>query len=428
MDFHFSHRRVADHRGCGAYDSGEQMMEDDPRKTVSSGTGLVLEFVVFLLRNRWFFVANFIVTALVALGISFALPKTYVSSVAFLPPNGGGGFGLSSLLGGGDIGAALMDGKNVVGTNQINSVFQSQQLRRRIIEKAGLLNRYGVRPNTDGKFFIAHKLFSQSVQLNAEKEIGMGLSSLNSFTLEVEDRRPDSAYIIAKIVFQCLDSALRNANVEDARRRREFAEKQVASRFELLKQQEAALVAFQKKTKIYDIGAQGDATIRATGEIRARLIALDVQLYSMEKSEGTQTSNYRLLKQQKLAEEQALSRLEGSNRVDILPSLNRTADLGAQYLELRRNMEISVQVIKLLSQQLEMSKLDEAKDDSPLKMISEPMIPDYKTRPKKAMVILAVVFFEHILLLMFLILRHVHQNVVRTSPEWARVRAAISKS
>lgn len=406
------------------------MMQVDPQEqsasTLSESNGLVLSFAVLLIRKRWFFGVNFVVTCLVALGISYAIPKTYTASAVFLPPNESG-VGISGLLGGLDIGSSLLEGNSIIGSSQVNALFQSQQLRKTIIDKLDLISRFGIEANAEGKYFRAYKKFAKNIRLDSDKDMGVGLSSINSFTIEVEDRRPDSAYIIAQSIFECLDSAMRKANVEDARRKREFAEKQLANRFDLLRQQESKLVAFQKRTKIYDIGSQGGATVKATSELRTKLIGMDVQLAALETSQGNQSSFYKSLLEQKKAYEKALSRLETSGQADVLPSLSRGADLAAQYLELKRDVEISIVVINLLSQQLEMSRLDEAKEDSPLKLISAPMIPDYKSRPKKLFVILTLLAIEHLLLLMFIALRHIHLNVVRTSSEWARVRAVISK-
>lgn len=405
-------------------------MSHEPQQQTGSipneNTGLVLGLILLLVRKRLFLALNLAVTSLVALGISFALPKAYVASAVFLPPSQAG-MGISGLLGGIDIGSSLLEGKNIIGSNQVSALFHSQQLRKTVIDKEDLISRYGIAPEAEGKYFRAYKKFAQKIRLESDKDMGVGLSSVNSFTIEVEDARPDSAYIIAKSVFVVLDSAMRKANVEDASRKRQFAEKQLANRIELLRQQEMNLVAFQKKTKIYDISSQGGATIRVASELRAKLIEMEFRLAGMENSQGKQSSSYMGLLEQKIALEKALSRLETSGQADVLPSLSRGADHAAEYLELKRDVEISIAVINLLSQQLEMSRLDEAKEDSPLKLISAPMIPDYKSRPKKLFVILTILAVEHILLLMLIVLMYIHQSVVRNSSEWAKVRAAISK-
>lgn len=379
-------------------------------------------FMLELLRIRGWIIWHFLVVLIASAVIAFLIPKSYTSSLTFLPPDGGGGGGLSNLLNGFD--GLSLKANSAVSANQVRSIFESEQLRRILIDNLRLDVHFDVDPKKAGRYFKTDKLLSEQLDLISDEQLGVGLTNIASFTIIFEDESPDTAVLVVKEVFRLVDSTIRATNVEQARRNRQFIESQLAQRLDLLRKQEKNLVAFQKKTKIFNAPYQVEASLRAASELKAKLIEQQTIANMLKISEGSSSSRSREVSAMIATLKGQIATMESRNDADILPGLNRAADLGSDYLELYREVEISTKVVLLLSQQLEMFRLDEARIYSSLAIVSDAQLPDYKSAPKRVLLIGLMLVGEHLFMLMLLGFLHVHRTKVRNSNSWQSVLSA----
>lgn len=384
--------------------------------------GLAFGFFLELVRlRRWLFV-HFVVVATAATTIAFLIPKTYSSSMTFLPPEGGGVGGLSGLLSG--MQDFSLGGNSRVSAEQVKSIFEGEQLQRGIVKELRLDRHYKIDTSGVGWMYKAKKTLSGNLEMSSDERMGVGLSSISAFTIRCEDRSPDTAALIVRRSFRLLDSAIRETNVEQARRNRAFIEVQLQKRKEQLRQEEAVLAAFQKKTKIYNAPAQAEATLRSAAELKSRLIEQQTLAEMIRNSEGPGSSRFAASQALISALKGQISKFESKRDADILPGLDRGVDLGAEYMHLFTDVEISAKVVLLLSQQLEMYRIDEARNYSSLAVVSDAMVPDYKSSPKRVLVLLLLLFGEHAFLLLLLAAWHLQRSRIHRSEAWDAITNA----
>jgi capsule polysaccharide export protein KpsE/RkpR len=374
-------------------------------------------YIVLLWKKRWFLLCNFIIAAAAAVGfVFFVMEKEYCSEVTFLPPSGGissalnlNSNPLASLFSGDDSG------------DQIEVVFDSRILKRKIIETFNLYESYKLTKNKN-KFEAAVKRMRQQVMLTSTlKGKGIGMSKTISYSVQCYHTSPDTALQMAEFVFSCLDSAMVNISINKARRNREFIESQYKASQEKLDSIQDAFKEFQVSHKAFDMSEQMKLTLKVYAEIKSAAIMNDLKLIALQRDfkgsspEITEAQNAKRVYERKLAE------FEQNDQHDVLPSLNMSSELMPMYTNLYRSLEVQNQVSLLLIKELEQARLQEARDVSPIVLIDPPYKADYKARPKRIPMILTITF-GYISILIFIIV------VQRLAVEYLRAEFGLMKS
>jgi capsule polysaccharide export protein KpsE/RkpR len=353
---------------------------------------------MLLWRKRWFLLCNFIVAASAAVVfVFFVMKKEYCSEVTFLPPSGGIGSALSlssnplaGLFAGDDSG------------DQIEVVFDSRILKRKIIETFNLYESYKLTKNKN-KFETAIKRMRKQVMLaSALKGKGIGMSKTISYSVQCYHTSPDTALQMAEFVFSCLDSAMVNISINKARRNREFIESQYKASQEKLDSIQDAFKEFQVSHKAFDISEQMKLTLKVYAEIKSAAIMNDLKLIALQRDFKGSSPEIAEAQNAKRVYERKLTEFEQNDQHDVLPSLNMSSELMPMYTNLYRSLEVQNQVSLLLIKELEQARLQEARDVSPIVLIDPPYKADYKARPKRIPLILTVTL-GYMLCLIFII-------------------------
>lgn len=107
-----------------------------------------------------------------------------------------------------------------------------------------------------------------------------------------------------------------------------------------------------------------------------------------------------------LKKQLAMLETKGSNpEAEAIPSLSEAPTLGLQYIRLKRKALTQEKVFELLTEQYEMAKIEEAKEDITFQVIDRAIPPEKRIKPKRRLnVMLAgvVSLFAGIFLVFFL--------------------------
>jgi uncharacterized protein involved in exopolysaccharide biosynthesis len=87
-----------------------------------------------------------------------------------------------------------------------------------------------------------------------------------------------------------------------------------------------------------------------------------------------------------------VAKLEGAGGNGAIPSVGDLPGIGQEYVRLMREFKIQETLVELLTKQYEMARLSEAKDVSTLQVLQEARVPDKKSKPKRALIVLIVTF------------------------------------
>ncbi|MCL2218483.1 MAG: hypothetical protein FWC23_01015 [Chitinispirillia bacterium] len=358
-------------------------------------------YILLLWKNRVFLLANFVLASGVAVVLAFFVVKQEFSSqVTFLPPAASPGSMLSMstnpLMG-------LLSGDEA-GDN-IDAVFDSKILKRRIIEKFNLYDNYDLQKNPN-KFEQAVRRMRRQVMLStALKGKGIGMSKTVSYSVQCYHTSPDTALMMAEFIFACLDSAMIDISINKASRNRAFIEEQYRTSHEKLDSIQDAFKEFQVTYKAFDISEQTKLTLKVYADVKAAAVMNDLRLMTLQREFRGNSPEITAALNEKRVLERKLAEFEQKEEYSVLPSLNMSSELMPKYTNLYRSLEVQNQINLLLIRELEQARLQEARDVSPLVLIDPPYMAEYKSRPKRIPMVM-VITVGYMSALMFIIVAY----------------------
>ena len=333
----------------------------------------------FLLRSL---VSGIILGAIVAFLI---LPKRYVSTVQFLPPQDSAS-SLYAMLGSmGQPSSAMSLASDVLGVKTGGAVFvamlRSRTVEDGVISDLNLRNVYHVKMAVD-----ARRILEANTDVAEDRKSGV-------VTLNVEDRDPKRAAEIAHRYVEYLNRTITQSTTSAARRERVFLEERLRSVKQDLLDSEKKFSDFASANKTLDVKDQGKAMIEAAATLQGQLIAEESQLKGLQQIYAP--DNYRVRSASaRIAElRHQLGALSGTadhssnNTSDALyPSISDLPRLGATWSDLYRDTKIEEAVFEALTKQYELAKVEEAKEIPQVGMLDDAEVPERKSGPPRIVI------------------------------------------
>jgi len=354
-----------------------------------------------VIRRRWKIIALIFLTSVVtAVIVSLCMTPIYQARTTIMPIESPGGRVSAALRG---LGSLPFVGGLVpsIGGGKLVTLLNSRTMAEDVIKALDLIKILFEEPQDEPPSFQdAVRSLSGITEITDDKK---GLISI-----AVEYKDPEIAADIANQYTAELQRFLNENALSMAKRNRIFIENQLKNVKGELREAEEALKGFQTKKKIVAIDAQTDAAIQALAELKTQIMAKEVQLGVIK--EFATPSNPDVLgirdELRELKKQLAMLESKGSNpEADAIPSLSEAPTLGLQYVRLKRKAVTHQKVFELLTQQYEMAKIDEAKEDITFQVIDRAIPPEKRIKPKRRLnVMLAgvVSLFAGIFLVFFL--------------------------
>ena len=233
---------------------------------------------------------------------------------------------------------------------------------------------------------------------------------LISISVEYED--PKLAAEIANEYTVVLQKFLNENTISLAKRNRIFLEKQLAVTKADLQTSEEELRSYQTNKKIMALDAQSEGAVKALAELKAQIIAREVQLGAMREYATKENPDVKRVEDELREFRVQLKRLETGSKnpgsdesIGAIITLKDAPTVGLGYARLKRDVLIQQKVFELLTQQYELAKIEEAKDDITFQVIDQAVTPEKKIKPKRALTVLlagVVSLFLGVFLVFFL--------------------------
>lgn len=360
-----------------------------------------------------------VVTA--AIIVSLIMTPTYQAKATLMPVESSQGR-ISAALGflqnipivGGAVGGAL--GKTA--TDKLLSILNSRTVTENVIKSLDL-TKVLFKDQRDWKKEIVGFLFppkpptlQKTVELLQKKLVKITDDRKGLIAISVEYKDPELAANIANEYLTALQNFLNSSAISMAKRNRIFLEKQLQLTKQDLKAMEESLKDFQTSKKIAALDAQSEAAIKALAELKTQIITREVHLGALREFATAQHPDVKKIEDELRELRQQLKRLEeGSASPKVQESigafltLSEAPTVGLEYARKKRDALIQQKVFELLTQQYELAKIEEAKDEIAFQVIDLAIPPEKPVKPKIALnVILAGVtsLFLGILLVFFL--------------------------
>ena len=227
-------------------------------------------------------------------------------------------------------------------------------------------------------------------------------------SVSVEYKDPGIAANIANEYTVALQKFLKENALSMAKRNRIFIENQLEKVKAELREAEEAMKRFQTNKKIVAMDAQTEAAIKAFADLRAQITAREVQLGVMKQFSTASNPDVLRLEDELRELKKQLNILEskGPNpETNAWPSLSEAPTIGLEYIRLKRKALTQEKVFELITQQYEIAKIDEAKEDVTFQIIDRAIPPEKRIKPKRKLnVMLAgiVSLFVGVFLVFFL--------------------------
>lgn len=296
--------------------------------------------------------------------------------------------------------------------NAVWTILNSWELHDMVIEKFDLARHYEFK----GKFHAdLLKEFRKNFGLETNKE--------DMFSLYFKDTDPKLAVEVIEFMLVKADSAFNAFKTKQARQSREYFQSRLDSCEHVLDSLIASFVDFQSANNVYEPTVQLEATIKYLSELQAMSEEVGIEMNFEKLDRGENSKRYQELAKRAKGVNNALGgALKGKHSNIGLLELKKSPELYSEYL--RRESEIRIQetMYKVLRQQSEQMRLEEAKMLTNLHVLEPPWENDKKISPKRGLILIFTVFFTFFLASLICnfveYMRYEGKTNSRTAAEW----------
>ena len=336
----------------------------------------LLELLHVLVKRKMFIVKVCCFAAVLSVAYSLTLPNIYSATAKLLPPQKEGGGGLSSLLGQAGSLAGLAGGLGG-GSDLYVGILKSRSIADAVIRRLDLMTVYG-----------AQDLEAARRGLDGAVNVQAGKDGIISITAEDEDARRSAE--LANAFVQELARTTVRLNLSKAGTERAFLEQRLEIVKKDLQAAEEDLKSFSQRNKIVQVDSQARASIEGVARLKAELASKEVQLAVLRSQQTDQSAEVKAVQSgiQRLKGE--IGALAGSHSGgEGIPAMGNVPGVGLEYSRKVRELKTQEAIFQQLTQQYEMAKLTEAKDSSSFQVLDDAVVPIYKSKPRRSLIVLA---------------------------------------
>ncbi len=355
----------------------------------------LLDLLQTIVDNLRLLVLGPLTVGVTALGISFTIVPTYTAKTQFLPPQqqSAAASMLASLGSLGGLVGAVGGIKNPA--DQFLAYMKSVTFQDALIERFQLLERYEAKIKLDARLALTNKVRAVS-----------GKDGLIS--VEVDDKDPQFAADLANAHVEELSKLLGKLATTEAQQRRLFFEKQLTLAKDKLIQSEIALKATGVSGSVLK-GSPASAVAAVAG-LQAAVTSQEVKLGAMRGYLAESAPDFK----QAISELSSL-RAQLAKQEKDSPATAGKATTEGDYITKYREFKYHETLFELIAKQLELAKVDEAREGAVIQVVDSAQAPERKSNPKKAMIAIIATLAAGFAILLFVFVRQALANACQDS-------------
>jgi polysaccharide export outer membrane protein len=344
----------------------------------------VLELLTLLARHWRFLAKAALAGAICGLALAFLLPVRYTAITTILPSASSSSLASAFASQSGELGLlANLAGGNLGYHNPSEIcmlMLRSRSVEDAVIQRFQLMQEYHKKRLSDTRTALER---TTSVTLNLKT----GLIAVSA-----RDRDPVRAAELANGYvdeYRKFTGSLANT---EAGQRRMFFEQQLLEATGNLNQADDAFRNTQQNTGMLDPVSATKADLESAVIIRDEIAAREVQLSTMRTYSTEQNPAMVRVRQEIAGLQTQLAEVTGSKQGvedDPLVPKNRIPAAGSEYLRRLRDVKYNEAVVAVLAKQLEIARLDEAKQSQAVQIVDPAVTPDKRSSPKRTVILLA---------------------------------------
>jgi tyrosine-protein kinase Etk/Wzc len=322
----------------------------------------IFTYARMLWRRKWLVAVPCLLGILVAVGFNVWSPKVYEATATLVSPKEGGTSLLGGLAGGLIQQAASVAMPSLTPNRDLMvSVLKSKRVAHTVVKNFGLQERYGVRFPEDAVRELKERT---SVVASAREP---------TISVSVEDTDPALAARMANYFIEQTDRLLSEFDTGGAGRERAYLTEQLARSQADLARAEAAVRRFQEQNRTVVLEEQAKGAIASAARLKGEVVAAEVQLQVMRSFATDANPDVLALRRRIQEMNKQLAEIEygdgttrraadGSTRREFTLPLSQVPEVGLELARLTREVMIQSTLAGLLTQQVERTKLAEARD------------------------------------------------------------------
>jgi tyrosine-protein kinase Etk/Wzc len=337
--------------------------------------------LVLILARRWVLIAAATaICTVTGIVLALLLPVRYTAEIVILPPQQEnssitsalaaqlGGLGSMAQLAGGSLG---LKNKN----DMYVSMFKSHMVEDAIIQRFNLQAEYRKKLLSDTR-----KVFEKRASVDGGTKDGL-------IHIAFQDHDPRRAAEIANGYVDQFRLLSQHLAISEAAQRRMFLEGQVDQSKQHLAEAEEAMKNTEQKTGLIELNSQARALIESASYLRAQIAAKQVQIQGMKAYATDQNPGVAQAEQELTGLRAQMQNLTGSRDVDgmIIPK-GQVTEAGLEYVRKMRDVKYYEAEFALLAKQLDLARLDEAREGSMIQVIDPAFPPDKRSFPHRTLI------------------------------------------
>lgn len=375
--------------------------DDDGQPATSAAPTWVIN-ASFLWDNRRTLLRTVGTSFVLSIFLVLLLPKEYESSARIMPPERGGNSAsmLAALVGRGSSagsagGLAGLAG-SLLSPKDNGALFiallRSGTISGHLIDRFDLQHVYHTRYRDS-----TAKRLARLTKITEDTKSGV-------ITIVVTDQQRVRARDLAQAYLDELNNIVARVNTSSARREREFIEQRLKTVQRDLQQAQLDLSKYSRENTTIDIKEQTRATVEAGAKLEGQLIANQSELDSLRQIYGDQNVRVRAAQARNSLLRHEMQRADGqreeqddtlgTDETHPYPALRQLPQLAVQWANLYRNVRIHETVFDLLSEEYETARIEEVKSIPTLSIIDFPGLPERKSGPHRALIVLTTTFLS----------------------------------
>jgi uncharacterized protein involved in exopolysaccharide biosynthesis len=353
-----------------------------------------LDVLIVLAKHKKLILGLPLAASVLAIVIALLLPKIYTAQTRIMPPQqreSSAVAALSALTGiAGGAGATVGQALGLKNPNELYvGILKGNTIADRMIERFKLKDR-----------FQKETIVATRKALEGRTTITAGRDGL--IAIEVDDEDPKRAADMANGYIEELDRMMQALAITEASQRRLFFEQQLTAAREQLIRAEVTLRRAIEEKGLVAVDAQSRAVVVTVERLRAEAAARQIQLDALHTFATDRNPDSVRLRQEITSIQSELAKLERGNSGSNKHAGGKSdSPAGLENIRLLRETKFLESMVELLTRQFEAAKIDEARDAAIIQVVDKAIPPDYKSKPKRALIVilagLIVGFFALIL-------------------------------
>lgn len=370
----------------------------------------LIDLLLVVAKHNRFIIKFTLVVAVLAVAISLIMTNIYTAKTVILPPQQSGSSASMMLA---QLGGLAGAAGGALGIKSPSDTYVGMMKSRTVADH--LIESYKLKALYEAKTYEStRKSLADNTVITSGKD--------GFITIEFSDKDPKRAASIANAYVAELDHLNQTLAVTEAAQRRLFFEKQLMKAKEELANAEVALKQTQEKSGLVQLDAQGLAVIKSVADLRAQIAAKEVQLSGMRAFATSQNPDYRQAQELLAGLRAQLAKVErdtAEGNGSVLLPMKKLPESGLEYVRKMREVKYHETLFELLSKQLEMAKLDEAKQSAIIQVVDRAEPPEMKSKPRRSLIVIIATLMAFFLSVLIAFVREAMANAGQ-DPEQAK--------